>query len=155
MLQWLSNYFFQLITIPDVRRHFNFSEYPFYRGDLNSSRIVFLLSSFRNKYIISSSGGKIIANFPPEDEIIYLFRKLESKKTIFEEFKSPIQNTWCVANRITSKYNSDDENGTAISTQEFDCRAEEGLYTGSRPHISPANLRKMVNRMRVQGKRYR
>ena len=27
--------------------------------------------------------------FPPEDEIIYLFRKLESKKTILEEFKSP------------------------------------------------------------------
>ena len=30
--------------------------------------------------------------FPPEDEIIYLFRKLEVKKTILEVFKSPLQN---------------------------------------------------------------
>ena len=32
--------------------------------------------------------------FSPEDEIIYLFRKLESKKkkTILEVFKSPLQN---------------------------------------------------------------
>ena len=31
--------------------------------------------------------------FPPEDEIIYLFRKLKSKKKkILEVFKSPLQN---------------------------------------------------------------